>query len=85
MNPQELLRRARQLANGVFASHPGSPSDDELGRAISTAYYALFHSLAASCADTLIGINPNSRPQVLWEQTYEPWSMGEQGSAALAA
>ena len=69
MNLQELLRIARQLANGVFASHPGNPRDDELRRAISTAYYALFHSLAASCADTLIGTNPNSRPQVLWEQT----------------
>ena len=55
MNPQELLRIARQLANGLSTSQPGSPSDDELRRAISTAYYALFHSLAASCADIMIG------------------------------
>lgn len=76
MNPQELLRIARQLANGVSASQPGDPSDDELRRAISTAYYALFHSMAASCADTLIGTNPNTRPQVLWEQTYRTLEHG---------
>ena len=76
MNPQELLRIARQLANGVSASQPGSPSEDELRRAISTAYYALFHSLALSCADTLIGTNPNNRPQVLWEQTYRTLEHG---------
>ena len=76
MNPQELLRIAHQLANGVFASQPGSPSDDELRRAISTAYYVLFHSLATSCADTLIGTNPNIRPQVLWEQTYRTLDHG---------
>ncbi len=76
MNPQELLRISRQLANGVSASQPGDPSDDELRRAISTAYYALFHSMAASCADTLIGTNPNTRPQVLWEQTYRTLEHG---------
>ena len=76
MNPQELLRIARQLANGVSASQPGNPSDDELRRAISTAYYALFHCLAASCANTLIGSNPNIRQQVLWEQTYRTLEHG---------
>ena len=76
MNPQELLRIARQLANGGSTSRPGTPSDDELRRAISTAYYALFHSLAASCADTLIGTNPISRKQVLWEQTYRTLEHG---------
>lgn len=76
MNPQELLRIARQLANGVSASQPGSPSDDELRRAISTTYFALFHSLAGSCADTLIGTNPNTRQQVLWEQTYRTLEHG---------
>lgn len=76
MNPQELLRIARQLANGVSTSQPGSPSHEELRRAISTAYYALFHSLAASCADILIGTNPNSRQHVLWEQTYRTLDHG---------
>ena len=76
MNPQELLRIAHQLANGVSSSQPGSPSDDELRRAISTAYYALFHSLATSCADTLIGTNPNVLRQVLWERTYRTLDHG---------
>ena len=70
MNPQELIRIARQLATGASAVQPGSPSDDELRRALSTAYYAMFHSLSLSCASTLIGANPTSRQQTLWEQTY---------------
>ena len=45
-------------------------------RAVSTAYYALFHSLATSCADTLIGTNLISRQQVLWEQTYRTLEHG---------
>ena len=83
MNPQELLRIARQLANGAFTSQPGSPSDDELRRAVSTAYYAMFHSLAASCADTLIGANPNSRQQTLWEQTYRTLEHGRARARCL--
>ena len=76
MNPRELLRIARQLANGDPASQPGTPSDDKLRRAVSIAYYALFHSLAVGCAATLIGPNPNSRQQVLWEQTYRTLEYG---------
>ena len=70
MNPQELIRIAHQLASGASASQVGSPSDDELRRALSTAYYAIFHALALSCANTLIGANPTSRRLTLWEQTY---------------
>ena len=85
MNPQELLRIARQLANGVSTSQPGSPSDDELRRAISTAYYAMFHSLAVSCADTLISANPNTRQQTLWEQTYRTLEHGRARDRCLGS
>ena len=40
MDPQELIRAARQLAVGQ--NNSGQPTDAELRRAVSTAYYALF-------------------------------------------
>ena len=51
MNPQELIGVARSLAE---SGHP-QPTQAHLRRAISTAYYAMFHCLAASAADLFIG------------------------------
>ena len=44
----ELIRASRQLANG-------QPSQEALRRAVSTAYYAMFHALAASNANLIVG------------------------------
>ena len=71
MDPQELIRAARLLAAGQ--SSPGQPTDAELRRAVSTAYYALFHALASCCADLLVGVDlaRKDHPRhVLWIQTY---------------
>lgn len=53
MNWIHLIEAARALA-GVSAN-PGRPRQANLKRAISTAYYAMFHALCTSNADTLIG------------------------------
>lgn len=42
----------------------------DLKRAISSAYYALFHCLSKCCADTLVGDKPSSRSQEAWQQVY---------------
>lgn len=71
MNPLELISAARQLASGQ--SSPGQPTDAELRRAVSTAYYALFHTLAGCCADLLVGselARSDHSLHVLWIQTY---------------
>ena len=52
MNPQDLLTLAVELASG---SSRGRPGQVELRRAVSSVYYALFHALANSCADLLVG------------------------------
>ena len=44
----ELIRASRLLASG-------QPSQEALHRAISTAYYAMFHALATSNANLVVG------------------------------
>ena len=44
----ELIRASRLLADG-------QPSQEALRRAVSTAYYAMFHALATSNADLIVG------------------------------
>ena len=77
MDPQELIRAARQLAVGQ--NNPGQPTDAELRRAVSTAYYALFHALASCCADLLVGSDislEGHRLHALWIQTYRALDHG---------
>ena len=76
MNPEELLRIARHLASGGVGSGLGRPRQAELRRAVSAAYYAMFHALARCCADLLVGANRASRDQVAWEQTYRALEHG---------
>lgn len=51
MMHDDLLDIADQLAR----LDSGRPRQASLRRAVSTAYYALFHALAHLCADTLVG------------------------------
>ena len=76
MNPHTLIRIARQLASGTLGSGRGRPQQDELRRAVSTAYYAMFHALAACAADLLIGSNRGNRIESLWLQTYRTLEYG---------
>lgn len=46
----DLLEIAEHLAN----LHPGKPRQASLKRAISTAYYAVFHAIAELCAEELV-------------------------------
>lgn len=55
MNPYDLIRIARHLATGGVSGDRGRPRQADLRRAISAAYYALFHALCRCCADTLAG------------------------------
>lgn len=49
----DMLLLASSLAESGIG--PGRPKGVELRRAVSTAYYALFHSLARLCAAELVG------------------------------
>lgn len=73
MDPQDLIRMARELADSSSATGLTRTRQTYLCRAISTAYYTLFHTLAHSCADTLAGSN---RAQPSWRQAYRALEHG---------
>ena len=76
MNPRDLIRVARLLASGSAGERRGRPRQAELRCAVSAAYYALFHALANSCANTLVGSTRANRDQPAWRQTYRALEHG---------
>ncbi len=82
MKPIDLLEAAR----GLTELSPRRPSQANLRRAVSTAYYAMFHCLAACAANSL---NGRAR-DAAWHQTYRALEHGKARTAcedkpALAA
>ena len=77
MNPHELMEVARVLAESGHAP----PTQARLRRAVSTAYYAMFHCLAASAADLFIGTVRNPA----WHRTYRALEHGRARSACRQA
>jgi hypothetical protein len=57
-------------ARDLVAPRTGRPRETNLRRAVSTIYYALFHCLAACCADTLVGGPSSNRSKPAWRQAY---------------
>jgi len=51
------------------------PRQADLRRAISSAYYAVFHALAKECADRLVGTASNRR-DAAWQQVYRALEHG---------
>lgn len=73
MNALDLIATARLLA-----THPrrGRPPEANLRRAVSTAYYALFHSLAECCADAIAGRRRPNRSSDAWLRVYRALDHG---------
>lgn len=67
----ELLGVARRLAK----ASPKKPRQADLRRAVSTSYYALFHALARSSADVLLGVGAD-RPDKAWNHVYRALDHG---------
>ena len=76
MNPDDLIRIARHLAVGGVSDGRGRPRQADLCRAVSTAYYALFHALARCCADMLVGSAVARRRQGTWDRMYRALEHG---------
>ncbi len=76
MNSHDLIRIAKQLASGAVGGNRGRPRQAELRRAVSTAYYALFHTLARCGADLLGGATRATRSQPAWRQIYRALEHG---------
>ena len=73
MNSHDLMETARRLTESGAAR----PTETDLRRAVSTAYYALFHCLAGTAADLLTG--SSGSPE--WQQVYRALEHGKARSA----
>lgn len=70
MNWRNLMDTARQLAGQTQPQQPGRPRQEPLKRAVSSGYYAMFHALCQSNADTIIGSRNDSLSRLAWTRTY---------------
>ncbi len=66
MEAENFVKTSREL----LPTGQGRPRGTNLRRAVSTTYYAMFHCLARSCADTLIGKSGRVRGTEAWARTY---------------
>ena len=66
MEPEHLL----QIATDLAEINTRRPRRADLCRAVSTAYYALFHCLARTCADSLAGHSRSVGNRPMWRRVY---------------
>ena len=77
MDWRHLVGAARLLAGQTGYLPLGRPRQAMLKRAVSTAYYALFHALCYSNANAIAGSAPGSPPYPLaWSRTYRALEHG---------
>ena len=74
MNPRDLIETARRLVQ----TGATQPTQADLCRAVSTAYYALFHCQAAAGANLITGSSSHG-PE--WHQVYRALEHGKTRSA----
>lgn len=72
MLPDDLLKTAERLVD----SGPGKPKQSDLRRAVSTTYFAMFHTLAKCCADVVVGSSGSQRSPEAWQQVYRALEHG---------
>lgn len=65
-----------ETAKDLVRSKKGKPTQANLRRAVSTTYYALFHCLARTAADLLVGATRASRSDAAWTQAYRALDHG---------
>lgn len=80
MKAAESIGQAHRLARATQRK----PRQVDLKRAVSAAYYALFHVLAKLCADTIAGAGP-PRSTKAWQQTYRALAHGFARNACAQA
>lgn len=80
MLPRDLLRTADDLVK----ANNGKLRQANLRRAVSTAYYAMFHTLARCCADLLMGGAGSSSSTDAWKLVYRAVDHGAAKTACLS-
>ena len=74
MRWQDLIAASRLLATALYPDP--EPLQDSLRRAVSTAYYAMFHALASSNADCLVGAPHGALGEHAWSRCYRGLNHG---------
>jgi uncharacterized protein (UPF0332 family) len=71
VNPEHLFEQALKLAE----SDIGRPRQADLRRAISSAYYGLFHAVSTAAADLFIGTTnrSNARYELVYRSVDHRW------------
>ena len=84
MNWEQLLELAEMLAGApLHGETRGRPQQTHLRKANSAAYYAMFHAVSNSNADTLIGATPTARRSEEWTATHRALNHGTAKSQML--
>jgi len=65
-----------KTANALAKRTPNRPLNSDSRRAVSSAYYAMFHCLCKFCADNFIGGVKNGRTERAWAQAYRALNHG---------
>lgn len=73
LEPLDFVATARRLAR----TGRRKPRISDLRRAVSSDYYALFHTICRNCADTLIGGQGADRSTPAWSQVYRAVEHGQ--------
>ena len=73
LDPTALIDSADHAVNNAPA---GGPSREAIHRAISTAYYAVFHAISAINADVRHGVPTNPATARAWTNTYRQMRHG---------
>ncbi len=73
LDPTVLVDSADHAVNNAL---PGGPSREVIHRAVSTAYYAVFHAVNASNADIQHGVPTNAATARAWTNTYRQMRHG---------
>ena len=81
LKPLDLLLSAELL----IGAKKGKPSQVNLRRATSAAYYAMFHCLARAAADLFVGGIGADRSKHAWKQVYRAIDHGPAKTACLDA
>ncbi len=72
MNPEHLLEQADLLIN-----RPGRPRQANLRRAVSTAYYAVFHYTVKSAAELVVGLSARRSTPEVYARVYRAIDHGD--------
>ena len=72
MRPADFIATSKDLVSTTR----GRPRETNLRRAVSTTYYALFHTIAVCCANTLVGGPKAKRSDEAWTRVYRSLKHG---------